>query len=499
MAPRKLLGTLGIVLFVLSVFMATALPWAWLDSGIAGLAPWLVAISLTLGPGLLLALWGRPRQERWRNRPGRAAGRHQEDELSRREALAVVALSWVLCGIFGGLPFLTTGMVDTPTDAIFEAVSGVTTTGSTILSDIEGQSRAALWWRSLLQWLGGMGIIVFFLAIFPQAGGSGRKLFDGEVPGPEKDKLRPRIAETSAVLWRIYGGLTALAALVYFFEGMSFHDAICHAFTTLATGGFSTKDASIAGFDSPLIEVTVILFMCVGGINFGLYFALLRKRTLRVFADAEFLLYVSALAVLTGIVTAALLAGTTGDPVEVFRDAAFQVVSTATSTGFSTADFVLWPAFTHVLILLLMFVGGMAGSTAGGFKLSRLMITFGHLSQEIRRSIHPRAVFTTRIGTRAVPDRVVRSVLSLFALAMITLGLGTAALSLLGLPLTEAFSSTLSAFSNAGPGLGSVGPSGNFGTLPAAGKMLLAALMIVGRLEFFTALAVLTPGFWAGR
>jgi trk system potassium uptake protein TrkH len=344
-----------------------------------------------------------------------------------------------------------------------------------------------------------MGIIVFFLAIFPQAGGSGRKLFDGEVPGPEKEQLRPRIAETSAVLWRIYGGLTALAALVYFFEGMSFHDAICHAFTTLATGGFSTKDASIAGFDSPLIEVTVILFMCVGGVNFALYFALLRKKSFAVFADAEFLLYVSSLAVLIGVVTAALLAGTTGDPVEVFRDAAFQVVSVATSTGFSTADFVLWPAFTQVLLLILMFVGGMAGSTAGGFKLSRLMITFGHLSQEVRRNIHPRAVFTTRIGTRAVPDRVVRSVLSLFALSMITLGLGTAALSLLGLPLTEAFSSTLSAFSNAGPGLGAVGPTGNFGSLPATAKVLLAGLMIIGRLEFFTALALLTPGFWRTR
>lgn len=499
MAPRKLLGTLGIVLFVLSIFMATALPWAWLDSGVAGLGPWLVAISLTLGPGLLLVLWGRPRRERWRNRAGRIAGRHDDGELSRREALAVVALSWVLCGVFGALPFLTTGMVDTPIDAIFEAVSGVTTTGSTVLSDIESQSRAALWWRSLLQWLGGMGIIVFFLAIFPQAGGSGRKLFDGEVPGPEKDQLRPRIAETSAVLWRIYGGLTALAAVIYFFEGMTVHDALCHAFTTLSTGGFSTKNASISGFESPLIESTVTIFMCAGGVNFALYFALLRKKQLRVFADSEFLLYLGSLVVITGLVTTTLLWSAPQEFLSTFRVAAFQVVSIATSTGFGTADFTLWPAAAQVLLLILMFVGGMAGSTAGGFKVSRLLITIGHLTQEIRRSIHPRAVFTTRIGTRAVPDPVVRGVLSLFVLVGITLAVGTTLLCLLGLPMAEAFSSTLTALSNSGPGLGSVGPSGNFGALPAAGKMLLSSLMIVGRLEFFTALALLTPGFWAGR
>ena len=495
---RRVFGTLGVVIFVLSLFMATSLPWVFVDAGNDSISAWTTAIGLTAGPGLLLALWGHPKRESWRRRRG-GGGHSGERELSRREALAVVALSWVCCGLFGALPFLATGAIPSPVDAIFEAVSGVTTTGSTILSDIESKSRAILWWRSLLQWLGGMGIIVFFLAIFPQAGGAGRKLFDGEVPGPETEQLRPRIAETSAILWRIYGGLTALATLVYFLEGMSFHDAICHAFTTLATGGFSTKNASIAGFESVLIENTVIVFMLLGGINFALYFTLLRRRSLAVLKDAELLLFGACLLVAVGAVTGILLPGSQGSPLEALRVAIFQVVSIATSTGYVTVDFALWPATAQLLLLILMFVGGMAGSTSGGFKLSRMIIVMSHLSQELRRSIHPRGVFTTRVGSRAVPDTVVRGVLSLFVLAGITLIIGSLYLTLLGVPPLEAFSSTLTAFANGGPALGAVGPVAHFGALPAGAKLMMASLMIVGRLEFFTAIALLTPGFWRGR
>ncbi|MEE2830319.1 MAG: TrkH family potassium uptake protein [Myxococcota bacterium] len=504
MAPRKVLGTLGIVLVVLALFMATALPWAWFDAHDAGqevwpsLKPWLSGIILTAGPGLILGIWGRKR------------GGHQgalqsiaplssDRELSRREALVVVTLSWVFCGIFGGIPFLLDGMVDTPIDALFETVSGVTTTGSTILTDIEAQSRASLWWRALLQWLGGMGIIVFFLAIFPQAGGGGRKLFEGEVPGPEKELLRPRIAETSAVLWRIYGGLTLLAACLYMLEGMSFHDAVCHAFTTLATGGFSTKSASIAAFESPLIEATVTAFMILGGINFALYFSMLRRRSLKVLVDTEFLVYCGGGLLVILVMTISLVPTYSGDLLTAFRHGAFQAVAIATSTGYASADFVLWPVFSQVLLLCLMFVGGMAGSTSGGFKLSRVIILVGSLLQELRRNIHPRAVFTTRVGKKPVQEKIVRNVLSLCSLALLTLGLGTLAMTCLGVPLAEAFSATLTAFSNGGPGLASIGPAGSFAALPAAAKGLLAALMIVGRLEFFTALALLTPGLWTGK
>jgi len=495
---RKILGVLGVVLFVLAIFMSTALPWAYVDEGVPGLSPWLTAIVLTAGPGLILALWGRPKRESWRTKQGlpRATG---ESELSRREALAVVAFSWLLCGLFSSLPFLTTGMVDSPVDGVFEAVSGVTTTGSTILDDIEAQSRAALWWRSLLQWLGGMGIIVFFLAIFPQAGGTGRKLFDGEVPGPEKEQLRPRIAETSALLWRIYGGLTAVAAVVYFLEGMTLHEALCHAFTTLATGGFSTKNASIAGFESPLIEATVTLFMLVGGINFALYFALLREKSFAALKDAELYLFLGILALFTLMVAATTLPTYNGSIVEAVRFSTFQVVSIATSTGYCTTDFALWPLFPQLLLLLFMFVGGMAGSTAGGFKFSRILIVIGQVITEVRRSIHPRGIFTTRIGGRPVSDEVVRGALSLFAIALTTLALGTLLMTLWGVPLTEAFSATLTAFSNGGPAIGDVGPMSHFGALPPQAKLVMAGLMIVGRLEFFTALALLTPGFWRGR
>lgn len=495
---RKVIGTLGVVVFVLAVFMSTSLPWVWFDEGRAGLRPWAVAIGLTGGIGLLLALWGRPRKERWRRRRG-VLHADEGQEFSRREALAVVALSWILCGLFGALPLLLSGMVDSPVDAFFESVSGVTTTGSTILTDIEASSRGALWWRSLMQWLGGMGIIVFFLAIFPQAGGSGRKLFEGEVPGPEKEQLRPRIAETSAILWRIYGGLTAVACLLYYLAGMTLFDAICHAFTTLASGGFSTKNLSIASFNSPLIEATATVFMLLAGVNFALYFGLLRRRTLKPLRDPELIFFLSGLAIAIGLLTFTLLPTYSGNLLEAFRYASFQTVSIATSTGYGTADFALWPPFTHILLLTLMFVGGMAGSTSGGFKISRIMIILNQLAQELRRAIHPRGVFTTRIGGRPIPDHVVRAVLTLLALNVLTLSVGSALMTLLGLPAEEAISATLTAFANGGPGLGSVGPGGHFGAIPDAAKILMALLMVVGRLEFFTAFALLTRGFWTGR
>ncbi len=498
MNPHKIARYVGLVMAFLGVFMATSLVWAVLDRDAdAGVAPWAMSVALTVGLGLCAWLYGRGVSSRTRSR--RAVGRFDELELNRREALLIVSLAWVLCGVFGGLPLLLDGMVSHPIDALFEATSGFTTTGSTVLESIEDKSRAALWWRSLIQWLGGMGIIVLFVAVFPQVGAGGRRLFEFEAPGPSKEQLRPRVRDTGLVLWRIYGGFTALLALLLMAQGMSFFDAACHAFTCMATGGFSTKDASIAGFDSVGIDWTITLFMLFAGCNFGIYFALVQKKGAAALKDAELFAYLGIVLIATLAISWVLLPQYNGDALEALRYGAFQVASIVTSTGYGTADFEVWPEFARTLLILLMFVGGMGGSTAGGFKVSRAMILVSAAVAEIRHVLHPRAVISARLGASPVDDRVVRQVLALFVIAVGLLGLCPLALSALGIPFETAFSAAITCQFNSGPGLRELGPAGNFAGLPDAAKLLLSGLMILGRLEFYTVLALLAPGFWRSR
>ena len=501
MQPRKIIRYLGLVISFLGLFMATSLVWAALDREAHpdGLAAWGVSVCITLGLGIASWFFGRSKPSGGDRTSRRAVGPVPGAELKRREALVIVSASWLLCGVFAGLPLLLDGMVSHPIDAFFEATSGFTTTGSTILSDIESNSRAALWWRSLIQWLGGMGIIVLFVAILPQSGAGGRRLFESEAPGPTKDQLRPRVRETGGVLWRIYAGFTVALAALLMLQGMSFFDAACHAFTTMATGGFSTKNASIAGFDSASIEWTITIFMLFAGVNFGLYYALRRGRGLRSLRDAELFTYLGVVVVATAAVTWVILPLYEGQPQDALRAGAFQVAAIVTSTGFGTADFNVWPEFARTGLLMLMFVGGMGGSTAGGFKVSRAVILASAAIGEIRHVLHPRAVLSIRLGSAAVEDRIVRQVLALFVIAVGLLGLCTLALSAMGLPFETAFSAVMTCQFNSGPGLNELGPAGNFAGLPGGAKLLLSLLMVAGRLEFYTVLALLAPGFWRAR
>lgn len=500
MQPRKILRYLGLVVGFLGLFMATSLPWAVLDVSRHPQGPklWLLAVAITLGLGAAAFLYARSGPVQ-RKRSSRAVTAIEDVELNRREALVIVTASWILCALFSAMPLLMDGMVSHPIDAVFEATSGFTTTGSTILTDIEGNSRASLWWRSLIQWLGGMGIIVLFVAIFPQTGAGGRRLFESEAPGPTKDQLRPRVRETGLVLWRIYAGLTAVLATLLMLQGMSFFDAACHAFTTMATGGFSTKNASIAGFDSASIEWTITLFMLFAGVNFGLYYAVRRGRGLRALRDPELYAYLGIVLAATALFTWSLLGTYEYQPLVALRYGAFQVAAVVTSTGFGTADFDGWPPFVRTGLLLLMFVGGMGGSTAGGFKVSRALILASAAIGEVRHALHPRAVFRTRLGRSAVEERVVRQVLALFVIAVALLAGSTLALSAMGLDFETAFSAAMTCQFNSGPGLNQLGPAGNFAGLPDGAKVLLSGLMILGRLEFYTVLALLAPGFWKSR
>ncbi len=494
MGTRKIVRYLGLVLLILGGFMATAIPWALVDEEHPNAVfPWLIAVASTLGTGIGCSIYGRSR--------GQGAGDREgvEAEISRREALVIVTFSWVMCGVFSGIPLLLDGMVTRPVDALFEAISGFTTTGSTILTDIESNSLPALWWRSMIQWLGGMGIIVLFVAVLGQVGSGGRRLFENEAPGPTKDQLRPRIRETGLALWKIYSGMTVVLFVLLFLEGMSGFDAACHAMTTLASGGFSTKNASIGAFDSPLIELTIAAFMLLTGINFGIYYALQRGRSLVAFRDRELAVYLGLVGVATLIVSTSLLGRTEGDLFEAFRYGTFQVVAVVSSTGFSTDDFNIYPPLSRTLLFCLIFIGGMGGSTAGGFKVSRAVILASAAVHEIRHVVHPRAVFSTRIGQRIIEDQVVQSVLAMFVIGVASLAVGSVVLGALGLPFETALSASMTALFNGGPGLNELGPAGNFAGLPDLGKLLLCALMIIGRLEFYTVLALLSVGFWRGK
>ena len=502
MQPTKIVRYLGTVVVILGACMATSLLWAWIDRADQDVVvPWLLSVVITVGVGAAAVLWGRNgavRTSRIKSAHGRTP--HDGLEITRREALVIVSLCWIVCGVFGGLPLLLDGMVGHPVDALFEATSGFTTTGSTILTDIEGNTRASLWWRSMIQWLGGMGIVVLFVAIFPQVGAGGRLLFESEAPGPTKDQLQPRIRETGAALWRIYLGLTVALAALLKLEGLSFFDAVCHAMTTMATGGFSTKNASVAGFDSWVVDGTITVFMLLAGVNFGIYYVLLRRKDgLRPLRDTELVAYLSIVVAATVVITLSLLDRFHGDVLLAFRYASFQVASLVTSTGFGTDDFNVYPPLARGLLLALMFVGGMGGSTAGGFKVSRALICARAAMQEIRHAVHPKAIFATRLGGRSIEDRVVRAALAMGVVATVLLVASTLALTAMGLEVETAFSAAMTAMFNSGPGLNELGPIGNFSQVPDVGKLLLAFLMVAGRLEFYTLLALLLPGFWRGR
>ncbi|MFK7930046.1 MAG: TrkH family potassium uptake protein [Myxococcota bacterium] len=453
----------------------------------------------------------------------RAHGRRAMDQpLGRREAILVVALVWVACGLFGGLPYvIDAGM--SPDDAFFEAVSGFTTTGATVISDIEGTiSRPTLLWRALTQWLGGMGIIVLFVAVFPSIGVGGKHLFRSEVPGPVAGGLRPRIRETSLVLWRLYGLFTLIQVLLLKLFGMSWFESVCHAFTTMSTGGFSTLDSSLGGFDADRvgywnsigIEWTVVIFMFLAGVNFALYYGAIRYRTLKTFwRSTEFKVYLwlcigSSLALWGFLLVQApsweaLFAGDWA--FQQFRDATFMVATTVTSTGFGTSGYVHYPPAALTIMLLLMFVGASAGSTAGGIKVSRLILLVKLTWGQLRRSFRPNVVHVVRMGRKAVDQSVIMDVAAFFLIYMLCIAIGVLLVSTSdGVSVPKAFGAMLTSVSNMGPGpFHNIDvsayvddPSDNFSGYSWFAKYVFSLTMILGRLEFFTLLALLLPDFW---
>ncbi len=439
-----------------------------------------LAFVITLVSGLTLAL---------------LSGRQRE--LRSGDGFMITVLFYLSLGLFGSIPiYLSESINPSFTDAAFESLSALTTTGATVLSGLDDLPKSILLYRQLLQWLGGMGIIVLAVAILPMLGIGGMQLYRAESPGPVKDaKLTPRITETARALWYLYLGLTISCAAAYWLAGMSLFDAICHSFSTVAIGGFSTHDASLGFFDNGAIEIVAIIFMIISGINFGLHFvAFNRRNPLLYFRDIEVRAYIFVLTVVTVIVVSILYQHPEASEAPL-REGIFQAVSIATTTGYTTTDFSIWPSAAPILLLLAAFAGGCAGSTAGGVKIIRVVLIYLQGYREIMRLIHPNGVFPIKLGSQRVPDRVIQAVWGFFSIYVIVFLIMVCLLMAVSdLDFITAFSAVGACLNNMGPGLGEVAM--NYESLPAAVKWILVFAMLLGRLEIFTLLVLLTPAFW---
>jgi trk system potassium uptake protein TrkH len=417
--------------------------------------------------------------------------------VGKRESFTSVSLAWLLFAVFGALPFYVSGEISSFPDALFESTSGITTTGASVLTDIEALPKGLLFWRCLLQWLGGMGIIAFSLALIPLLGGEAAQLFDAEATGLMHDKFRPRVTQMAKRLWIIYLSLTVvLVALLYLRMDNTF-DAICHAFTTISTGGFSTKQNSIAYWDSGYIEFIIILFMIIGSINFSLLYFLFQGKFRKFFKDEELRWFLSIVFVGIVLITFSLsIDKLTGNILESFRLSCFQVVSIITSTGFSTGDFFEWGPFYWIIFLLFMVVCGCAGSTSGGLKTVRAVVLIKSTLSEFGKLIHPRAIIPIRLNGHALSFGIVQRLLAFAFLYIFIVFFSWVVLTLSGMSFIEALGASISAISNIGPGFGAIGPSGSYAGIPVFAKWYMSFLMIVGRLEIFTVLILFTPTFW---
>jgi trk system potassium uptake protein TrkH len=420
-----------------------------------------------------------------------------ERELSQREGLLLVVGIWVCVSFFGSLPFLFSPHFGTLTDAVFEATSGFTTTGATVLVDIEALTPTLQLWRCFSHWLGGMGIVLLGIAILPLVGHGGMHLYRAEFSGAKSEKLKPRIAETARSLGKIYFSLSVVLYLALRWAGMNAYEAMCHTFSTLGTGGFSTRAASVAGFESPLIEYLLIFFMLVAGISFVQQYRLwVERRPGQFFGDVEIRSYLAIVAIST-LVIAVVLVLNNGYALErAFRSALFQVSAIITTTGYATDDFEIWHPLPQLILLALMFVGGCTGSTAGGLKVSRILLLARVVDREFKRMVERRGVFAVRLGGVVVPEGTIQSLLNLIYLAFVVNFGSCLLLAAMGVDVLTTISAVAASMFNIGPGLGGVGPLDNYAHLPALAKWVLSGCMIAGRLEFYTVLVILTPAFW---
>jgi len=417
-------------------------------------------------------------------------------QIGKREGYIIVSLVWIIFSFFGSLPFVLTGAIPDFTNAFFETISGFTTTGSSILNDIESLSHGVLFWRSITQWMGGMGIIVLSIAILPVLGIGGMQLFVAEVPGPTPDKLHPRIRETAKRLWGIYIIYTFLETILLLFGGMGLFDAICHSFTTMATGGYSTKQASIAYWNSPYIQYVIIVFMFLAGTNFTLSYFGMHFKFKKVFKDEEFKWYLGFVVLFTLVVMGGLLFYHEHGLERAFREALFQVVSVMTTTGYVTADYLSWIPFLGFIIFSLMFFGGSTGSTGGSIKIMRVVLILKNSYYELKRLLHPNAVIPVKYNGHVVNPRILTNILAFFSIYILIFGISVVVMSFMEPSLDTAMGAVATTLGNIGPGIGSVGPMDNFYHLPVFGKWFLSFLMLLGRLELFTVLILFIPSFW---
>lgn len=478
--PKAIFRIVGILLLFEAIFLLSGVLVAlYYDEAV--IDDLLLSVAAMLGTGSLLAYIFRK------------SGRN----VSRKDGYIVVTVIWVVFSLFGSLPYMLSGAIPDFTDAFYETMSGFTTTGSSILSNIESMPKSLLFWRSLTHWIGGLGIVFFTVAVFPIFGLGDMHLFAAESVGPMRAKLHPRISVTARWILTVYVGLTLIATVALFFSGMGWFDAVCHSMSTVSTGGFSTKQASLAAFDSPLIEYMTVLFMFLGGVSLSLQYLLIFKgRPMELYRDTEFRTYFTIIAVFTVMVSIGLLLTEPMDAEGAFRTALFQVVSMQTTTGFATADYTLWAPLIWLMLCGLMFVGACSGSTSGAMKCVRVATLTKVMWNEFKRIVHPNAVIPVRMARKIVPTTVQSAILAYTVIYFFMVIVGLTVNMAFGLDFLDAFGLSASSVGNVGPGLGHYGPMDSLALLPDGVKWFCSFQMLVGRLEFFAVLLLLTPVFW---
>lgn len=478
MNSNLIIKTLGLVL----LFEAGAMLPSFLISLYfreSDLIPFLSSIIILAIPGFLLA-----------------QVRIKHNDVGYREGFAIATMTWLVTAACGSIPFLLSGSLTTFYDAFFESMSGFTTTGASVIADVEALPHGILFWRNFTQFLGGMGTITLILALIPSLKITAMQLYKAEVPGPTKSKALPRILQTARQLWKVYLLISAVEVILLVLAGMPLFDSVIHTFSSVATGGFSSKNASIAAYNSMAVELIIVLFMLIGGMNFALHINLLRGNFKEHLRDPELKLYIGIVAISISLVALNLVQTLGHAPAEALRSSIFTVPAIITGTGFVTVDFDRWPEYSKFILLLLMLTGGCAGSTTGAVKVVRYIILFKSAARQILKFLHPHAVVPIRLGRQVVHDEVVDHVQTFFFLYMLILGASTLYMTALGLDLVSAVSAVAATLGNVGPGLGLVGPTANYAALPDSGKLLLTCCMLIGRLEIFTVLVFLSTKFW---
>ncbi len=476
---RLVTATLGALTAVLGLCMATALPWSiYHGDGVHFELLFIVLASVAIGAATYRYFY-------------------QEDaEYGIRDGFAIVTLGWILAGLLGAMPYWATGVLPSFMDALFESVSGFTTTGASVIEDVEKLPGSILFWRSLTHWLGGMGIIVLSVAILPLLGVGGMAMFKAEVPSPVMDKLKPTVAETAKTLWKVYLLLTVVEVALLYVAGMDLFDSICHTFGTVATGGFSTKNLSIGHYQSVAIDIIIVFFMLVAGLNFTLHYQALLGKPQAYWKSFEFRLYIIVFVVSVAFVTLTVYANNYSNLGESLLKSAFQVSSIMTTTGYSNADWELWPWSCQWLLLSLMFMGGCAGSTGGGMKCLRMIVMGKHVLRELNLLIHPRAVIALKIDNKAIGNPIVNSIMAFVGLFVAVWGVSTLLLVVLGLDMITAVGASAATLGNVGPGLNGVGAVDTYGWISHPGKAILIFNMLAGRLELYPVFVLMTLDFW---